>query len=192
MRRRFPLTRQEANAITELAAILGGKAGAKRDVIERVDGLKDKLNGTLHPGTPEPSRAAWVKLEKAANHAFAAYTTIPWIRRDDEGFPYIGHNVFSPEGFDLSWQEQKAVENVIYLASRDILHQLVFCGGCRMLFLPVRKGQKNCGAACSRKEYETRPDNREKKNARDRANRANQKLIDEGGASRLLPHKRSI
>ena len=180
LRRLLPLTRQEANAIAELAAILGGKAGATRDVIERVEGLKDKLNGTLHPGAPEPDSAAWAKLERVANHAFAAYTTIPWIRRDDEGFPYIGHKVFSPEGFDLSWQEQKAIENVIYLASRDILHQMVSCGACGMLFLPIRKGQKNCDAACSRKEYETRPDYRVKKNARDRANRAAQKMLDEG------------
>ena len=158
-----PLTRREWIAIEELSAFLCGMFRSKDGSIKRVMELKEVLIAAMNPGEPEPDQKTWDAADKKANRLLAAYTTVPMLARDDEGYSFIEQTVLLLPDHDLEWLEARAVRQVIYLANQGVLHQLIACGNCETIFLPTRLGQRNCGARCSKKAYERGPEFRPKR-----------------------------
>jgi hypothetical protein len=159
-----PLTRREWLAIEELSAFLRGLFRSKDESILRVQQLKQALIAAMHPGEPEPDQKAWDAADKKANRLLAAYTSVPVLTRDDEGYSFVEQTILLLPDMDLEWLEARAVRQVIYLANQGVLHQLIACGNCGTVFLPTRSGQKNCSASCSKKAYESGPEFRAKRN----------------------------
>jgi hypothetical protein len=159
-----PLTKREWVAIEELSAFLRGLFKSKEQSILRVQQLKQALIAAMYPGKPEPDQKTWDAADKKANRLLAAYTSVPVLARDEEGYGFVEQTILLQHDFDLEWLEARAVRQVIYLANQGVLHQLMACGNCKRIFLPTRSGQKNCGTACSKKAYETRPEFRAKRN----------------------------
>src|ERR1700733_15570978 len=158
------LSRREYLSITELSAFLQGVTSDNERSIQRVRELIQAIVAATFPGDPEPDQKTWNAADKKANRLLAAYTAIPELCRDDEGYGFIEQNIFAPAGEALDWQEASAVRQVIYLSNEGVLHQLIACATCAAFFLPKRTDQRNCGSACSKKAYESGPEFRDKRN----------------------------
>ena len=158
------LTRREWIAIEDLSAFLRGLFRSKDESIQRVMELKNTLIAAMYPGESEPDQKTWDAADRKANQMLAAYTIVPVLARDDEGYGFIEQTVLLQSDDGLEWLEARAVGQVIYLANQGVLHQLITCGNCETMFIPIRLGQKNCGGECSKKAYESGPEFRAKRN----------------------------
>ena len=160
------LTFREYAAVEYLSAFFRGGLPAREGGMVRVRELIAALNAAMFPGEPAPDQETWDAADNLVNRLFSTFTTLPQLRRDDQGYGFIEHAILHSDDEPLDMNTGKAIEHVLYLANGGVLHQLMECSVCGRVVLKRKKRQETCGEKlCSATAYARKPDFRDKVNA---------------------------